>query len=243
MRARSIPSASPTPAGTAAGTPLGIEPTSPKSNPTQQTSIDTKPTEANQKMNFETNPGSNGGNPPPIDPPPSSGGGSGDFGGPRKTPNPENLREFNNTNFSQADRDSLLIARREAAEKLKNVEGSRTYRREIQRGGNAVATATCQIDGKSLSFKSISGERNIDGFSPGTSENRQLPTFVVGKNSRHADVEINILEDILKQTTPDSQGKVKMFVDRLSCRSCVKATREFLRLRPGIQLEIVTIED
>src|SRR5690606_22252508 len=51
--------------------------------------------------------------------------------------------------------------------------------------------------------------------------------------------EINILTDLVNQTTPESTGLVFLQVNKLVCNSCRSAILQTRALRPGIQLELL----
>ncbi|PIQ25548.1 hypothetical protein COW36_21125 [bacterium (Candidatus Blackallbacteria) CG17_big_fil_post_rev_8_21_14_2_50_48_46] len=134
----------------------------------------------------------------------------------------------------------LQTVRAEAVENAKLDGVKRNYRDNIKNGFKSVSVAQGTIDGKPINLKGVSGEKNITGFAPGTSENRVLPWDYVNGTARKADGEINILEQLLKQTSADSKGELTILVDRKSCFSCGNlAIPAFNELRPGIKLTII----
>jgi methylmalonyl-CoA mutase cobalamin-binding subunit len=135
----------------------------------------------------------------------------------------------------------LTSVREQAATAAKASGVDRNYRKNIANGYKAVAVAEGKIDGKQILIKGVSGEKNINGFAPGISKDRKLPTDFVGKNSRHADAEINILEQLLLQTNEKSSGHLKLIVDRLTCASCRDAIAHFNKIRPNINITVIQV--
>jgi hypothetical protein len=133
----------------------------------------------------------------------------------------------------------LTSVREQAAAAAKDSGIDRNYRRKIASGTKAVAVAEGQVDGKQILIKGVSGEQNIKGFASGTSSNRKLPTEIVDDTSRHADAEINVLEQLLLQTNKQSSGNIKLIVDRLNCDSCKKAIEYFNKIRPNIHINVI----
>ena len=112
-----------------------------------------------------------------------------------------------------------------------------------------VAYAEGEIDGIPVDSRSHSGRNS----KPGTVESRpfeeqQLSTSPTRRDinngqtapdRRAYDSEVKILEQILDQTTPTSNGNIKIVTERNLCSSCSNAIRQFRELRPNIEVETV----
>lgn len=110
-----------------------------------------------------------------------------------------------------------------------------------------------QIDGNNIELTSISGKKSKPGSVEQTPFNEQQlktkPTKEdinkgqINVDRRAYDSEVKALEKILKETTSDSSGKIKIVSDRNMCGSCTNAIEELKKLRPKIEVEKVYNRD
>ena len=56
---------------------------------------------------------------------------------------------------------------------------------------------------------------------------------------RDKDTEAKILEELLSQTTPEYEGKIRLFTERDVCSSCANIIKQFAAERPKSKIEVV----
>jgi hypothetical protein len=117
--------------------------------------------------------------------------------------------------------------------KIKGIDNPRN-------GARNFAFASGNINGNKMSvIKAFSGVENVGSFAQ-LRQTRKLTTSIVDKVDRVHDSEAEILEQILDMTNKSDKGTIRLYTERVTCRSCGNAIKEFLyEHRPGIDIEIV----
>jgi RHS repeat-associated protein len=117
--------------------------------------------------------------------------------------------------------------------KIKGIDNPRS-------GSRNFAFASGNINGNKIAvIKAFSGVENVGEFAQ-LRQVRILPTSIVDNVDRFHDSEVKILEQILAMTNELDKGNIRLYTERVTCRSCGNAIREFLYThRPGIDIEIV----
>lgn len=101
--------------------------------------------------------------------------------------------------------------------------------------------ATSNIDGKSSMLKAFSGEGHLDGYVDAPADAKRMLTTTVYRNmDRALDTEAKIMEQVLKDTTSDSLGTVRLFSKIDICGSCQGVITQLALSRPKLNIEVVT---
>jgi hypothetical protein len=111
------------------------------------------------------------------------------------------------------------------------------------RNGSTKATigfAELIANGKYKLYKAFSGNKPATrGGYENYLDSKHLPSENLNQSNRSTDVEPKILESILLETTPATEGTLVLSVNRETCTSCsFYGIPRFQRLRPGIKVEI-----
>ncbi|MCA6363913.1 MAG: hypothetical protein IM638_12815 [Bacteroidetes bacterium] len=109
-----------------------------------------------------------------------------------------------------------------------------------------------EIDGNNIDLVSVSGEKQIEGTvdaipfedqklttQPTKSDKLQSPDAL---DRRAYDSEAKGLENLLSRTNPDSKGKIRLISERNLCGSCNDVVKQFSKLRPNIEIELVYVK-
>jgi len=119
----------------------------------------------------------------------------------------------------------------------------------LKPGKQNVAYLEGTINGKLINIESVSGQKSPQGSVETTPfEEQQLKTQPTRADiekgqtiadRRAYDSEVKGLEKVLKETTPEAKGIIKVVSERDLCGSCSNAVEQFRNLRPNIKVETV----
>jgi hypothetical protein len=106
-------------------------------------------------------------------------------------------------------------------------------------GDGNVAFAEGVVDGQAIDLAATSGRMTPPG-TVGLPSTRQFTTVPSGAMTRDFDTEVLLLEEIATRLRPDSVGTIRLFTEKMPCRSCGSVIEQFQTAFPGVDLQILT---
>lgn len=124
---------------------------------------------------------------------------------------------------------------------------SENVKSRFNRGEGNIGFAKYDIDGKKDNIlSSFSGPDNaFDGFGSEKyaryvdNKDRKLPAVYIETHMRDVDSEAKIIEQLLSETFPQSEGIIRLYTEISVCDSCGIIIEKFAKERPGIDIEVV----